>query len=356
MRPWVRKLWPFLKVFLGLALLAAIGRQFARDLQRPDLWHFELHPEWLILTALLYLAGLGCSAVFWYGLLRDVGQRPGFLASLRAYYIGHLGKYLPGKAWALLMRTTLIRGPDVTIGAAAVTTFYEVLATMAAGVLLAAGVFALDGPLLPLNLDAQTIKDFLFLRAPESLARDRTINLLLAVVLFLPTGLPIVPPLFNWLVHHVFSLRTLLARQQEAADVATPTPRIPLEAFLLAMVVCGIGWLFLGLSLWTVLQCILPGTAPLGLAELGRLSAVTAVAYVAGFVFVIVPSGLGVREYFLIWFLMPELLPLAENEAQARSLAVLAVLLLRITWTTAELLIAALLYWLPMKSSWSPPT
>ena len=41
-----------------------------------------------------------------------VGQRPGGMATVRAYYIGQLGKYVPGKAWALLLRSVLIRGPQ----------------------------------------------------------------------------------------------------------------------------------------------------------------------------------------------------------------------------------------------------
>ena len=45
--------------------------------------------------------------MFWYRLLRQLGQRPTALAAVRAYYIGHLGKYLPGKACALLLRATL---------------------------------------------------------------------------------------------------------------------------------------------------------------------------------------------------------------------------------------------------------
>src|SRR5690348_12166369 len=139
-----RKWWPVLKALFGIALVVAIGRQFARDLQsNPDLWQRPPHLGWLLVSGALYLLGLGFPALFWYRLLRVLGQRPSGLAVVRAYYIGHLGKYLPGKAWALFLRATLVRGPGVTLGLATVTAFYEVLVTMSAGVLMAAVLFGL---------------------------------------------------------------------------------------------------------------------------------------------------------------------------------------------------------------------
>src|SRR5581483_4914168 len=118
MRDGFRKWWPWCKAFLALAILIAIGRQLLRDLRRPDLWQYSIQLDWLFACGLLYLAGLGFSAVFWYRLLTLLGQQPAFLAAMRAYYVGHLGKHLPGKAWALLLRTTLIHGPDVRLGVA----------------------------------------------------------------------------------------------------------------------------------------------------------------------------------------------------------------------------------------------
>src|SRR5262249_12310137 len=146
MRPWLRNWWPVLKAVFAVLLLAAIGRQFARDLSHPDLAKYPLHLGWLVLAGALYLLGLGFSAWFWYRVLRALGQWPAGLAAVRAYYIGHLGKYLPGKAWALVLRASLARGSGVRLGVAALTSFYEVLTTMAAGALLATLLFACLAP------------------------------------------------------------------------------------------------------------------------------------------------------------------------------------------------------------------
>src|SRR5260370_29523580 len=145
MRTWLRKCWPALKALFTLAVLGFVGRQFARDLSRLDLSDRSVHAGWLVLSGVLYLAGLGLSAYFWIRLLRMLGQEPDSLQALRAYYLGHLGKYLPGKAWALLLRATLARSEKVRGAVAGLTAFYEVLTTMASGVLVAAILFGMMG-------------------------------------------------------------------------------------------------------------------------------------------------------------------------------------------------------------------
>jgi len=39
-----QKLWPLLKLVLTAAILVAIGRQFAHDLENEDLWKRSFHP------------------------------------------------------------------------------------------------------------------------------------------------------------------------------------------------------------------------------------------------------------------------------------------------------------------------
>ena len=86
---------------------------------------------------------------------------------------------------------------------------------------------------------------------------------------------------------------------------------------------------------------------------LARVAAIMGLSYVAGFVIVLAPSGLGVREFFLALFLTPELVRLcALDEDRARGSAVLAVLVLRLVWTAAELVIVGLLY--PLRGSYQP--
>ena len=146
MKEKLRRCWPVLKVVLATALLLLIGRRFFLDLQRPELWQRPLGVNWLALAGLLYLAGLAFSAWYWRRLLGQLDREPPWYATLRAYYVGHLGKYVPGKAWAVVLRATLIHASGTSVGLAALTTFYEVLVTMASGVLVAVLLFACLAP------------------------------------------------------------------------------------------------------------------------------------------------------------------------------------------------------------------
>jgi len=330
-----------------VAIVGAVGWRFARDLQRPELWERSFHPGWLALSGLLYLLGMSFWTAFWYRLLRLTGQQPTLPAAVRAYYLGLLGKYLPGKAWALLLRATLARGRGVRLGVAGFTAFYEVLTTMTAGVLLAAVLFAV---LLP---DAGPAGHWSVLRhllrkdGAEDVAPDRTGLVVLAVGLFVLLGTPIIPPVFSHIVRRLSSLNRMMAGERGEGE-APPLPHLGVRCVLEGLVLTSCGWLVLGSSLWAVLQAVLDRPQPWEWPVWGRYTASLALAYVASFVVLIVPSGIGVREFFLTVLLAPELgRALGMAPVDARPIAILAVLLLRVVWTAAEIAMAGFVYWLP---------
>ena len=47
------------------------------------------------------------SAAFWLRLIHSLGEKLPLPAGVRAYYLSHLGKYVPGKGLTLVMRTTM---------------------------------------------------------------------------------------------------------------------------------------------------------------------------------------------------------------------------------------------------------
>jgi glycosyltransferase 2 family protein len=347
MRDRFRKVWPLVKVLLGLTIVVIIGRRFYLDLRgHPDLLRQPLRPGWLLLCGVLYLLGLSFSAFCWHRLMHGLGQRPPFLVALRAYYIGHMGKYLPGKAWALFLRGGLVRGPGVSPVLATITAFYEVFVTMSAGVLVAAVLFALLLPPSGSRLGSGQVREQLVAifdriagRSAASMTPgaplDRTLVLVLAVALLLPLLLPILPPVFNRLVHHL----SLPFREQDSI-----LPKFGTRGLIEGLLATGLGWLCLGASLWAALRGVLP-EPPAWSADLwGQLTAIMGVAYVAGFVVLLAPSGLGVREFFLVLFLVS--LPATTFAADEASV-LLAVLAMRLVWTAAELVMIALVWRLP---------
>lgn len=333
-RKW-RRLWPIIKALLWLGLLALIGRQFARDLQRPELGQRPLHAGWLLLSSLLYVLGLGLSALYWDRLLGHLGARPPLGTALRAYYIGHLGKYVPGKAWALLLRTSLVSGHGVGVGLAALTSFYEVLTTMAAGVLVAAVLFTVLGTgVAPVGdeLSIETLRHLLLREQPGESGVPWLAAVLVSALMFGAFLVPLHPAIFNRLARRMVG---------SLADASGWYPRIRLVYLLEGLALAAVGWLFLGASFAAALRGILGVDWPLFDVRTARLPAIMGLSYVIGFVVVIAPGGLGVREFLLTLLLTPELVGVqGMGNEDARATVVLAVLVLRLVWTAAELITA----------------
>jgi hypothetical protein len=360
MRERLRKLWPLVKALLGLAIVLIIGRRFYLDLRdHPALWERPPRLGWLVLCGAFYLLGLGFSALCWHRLMLSLGQRPQFLVAVRAYYIGHMGKYLPGKAWAVFLRGGLMRGEGVTPVLATVTAFYEVLVTMSAGVLVAAVLFALQLPPSETRLGSGQVRhqfgemleeitkpgsvpiDWQRLRREVTLSEepgaplDRTLALVLSIGPLVPLLLPTLPPVFNRLVHH-------LSLPFRARDMVLP--RFGVRGLVEGLFATGVGWFCQGASLWAALRGTLAEPPPWTADLWGHLTAIMGVSYVAGFVVILAPSGLGVREFFLTLFLVALLGCTSPTDEAAVLLAVLA---LRLAWTAAEVVMIALVWRLP---------
>lgn len=328
----LRRTGPFVKAILWLVLLYFIGRQFANDLQRPELGQRPLHAGWLFLSGLLYLLGLGFSALYWKRLLGHLGAHPPLGAALRAYYLGHLGKYVPGKAWALLLRTSLVRGHGVSVGLAALTSLYEVLTTMAAGVLVAAVLLAVLGADAGPGLNTETLRHLLQMELPNEGGVQRSVVVLVSLLMFGAFLVPLHPAIFNRLARRMVG---------SLADASGLYPRIRFVYLLEGLALTAIGWLFLGASFAAVLRGIIGADWPLLDVRTARLPAIMGLSYVIGFVVVIAPGGIGVREFFLTLLLTPELIGVQGMASEdARATVVLAVLVLRLVWTAAELIMA----------------
>ncbi len=306
--------WPWAKGLLAVVIVGSVGWQFARLLRGPELWEhsWRLHLGWLVVAVLVYNLAFAFPAFFWSRLLRVYGARPTPAAAARAYFVSHLGKYVPGKAWALVVRAALIRSSGVSAGLAALTATYETLTLMASGALLAVVL-----------LSALALEE-----------ADRWS----AVGLLALAGIPILPGVFNRLV-------ALVTRKWRTAG-DPPLPRLRSTTLLSGLALTTCTWALMGLSLGATLQALRPDGLAWDFNTWARHTAYVALAYVAGFLTLPAPGGLGVRELILQRMLTPELsrhLPASE----AAALAVIVVLLLRLTWTVAEVFAAGVAWFLP---------
>ena len=283
--------------------LADAGEQFATHRVR---WT-SLSVGWLIVAGLAYLAGMIPCWWFWHRVLHAMGARPRYRETLPAFYIGHLGKYFPGKALVVVIRTALIRGPRVDTLVATISVFVETLTMMAVGALVAAGL------LLTTTADA-----WLFW---------------LALALFCLAGIPTLPPVFRQVVR-IISVR----RGYEHVAQVVNALKLPLLAS--GWITIAGGWFLMGLSLWAVLQSMAPATElsqAIHLAPAQALILLTAtvgLALVAGFLSLL-PGGIGVRELVVTTLLVP---------VYGELTAILSAVLMRITWLLAELIASVFLY------------
>ncbi|HTI50315.1 MAG TPA: hypothetical protein VL475_05170, partial [Planctomycetaceae bacterium] len=103
-----RWLWPTLKWGLFFVVLAFVGLHAAKLWGEFDSRTLRLRWGWLALATVVSVAGWLPSVWYWRRLLGALGARPEGGQLLRAYYCGHPGKYVPGKAMVILIRATLL--------------------------------------------------------------------------------------------------------------------------------------------------------------------------------------------------------------------------------------------------------
>ncbi len=271
---------------------------------------WSLRPWWLLVACGLYLLGLLPAGVFWWRLLRVCGQDARIGETLRAYYIGHLGKYVPGKAMVVVLRAGLIHGHRVDPGIAAASVFAETLTMMAVGAGLAAAVLAVR-------------------------ARDAHELFFGAVALAIASLAPTIPPVFRRLARLAGVGRSQPAVTENLQRLGYTT----LLGGWLSMIVV---WGLLALSFWATIRAL--GVEDMGPMEhfTGYLAAVS-LSMVAGFLSLI-PGGLGVRDAILLK-LTERLLPLTAAQAA------LAAVMLRLVWLVSELVISGILYLCPFRKS-----
>ena len=298
-------------------MLAFVGWRAAGLWEDARRQPFELRPLWLLPAGLAYLAGWAPSVWVFRSLLSRAGQSVGRADAARAYYCGHLGKYVPGKALALVIRGRLIVGRGGTLGVGILAAGLETLISMGAGAAIGVALlpWCLVGTELGEDLAAAPVVGTLMVRP-----------WLGAVVVLLGTAaaLPAVAALFT-------RLAAKLAPPEARGSV-----RFDTRTLAAGLAACAVGWAFHGLSLWCCVRAA-GGGATTG--DLPACVGAAGLATAAGFAAVFAPGGVGVREAVLIETLSPR--------PTIGAAAVAAAVVLRLVWLVSELFAAGVLYYYP---------
>lgn len=310
MRKFVQLFW---KVILPALILLAVSWYFYDKLRKPELWSGSIHfrVEWLIPSALLYVFAQFVWGVFSVVLLWDQGGSVSMASGLRAYFVSQFGKYVPGKVWVILIRVQMLGNIGISKMAVGIAATYESLTAMSAGALIG---FLLLPTLASEQTNIQGTS--IYWVAPFALAPIGLVGL-------------------NRFVNRV-------NRWRKGPD-APQLPRVKLHMVLLGLCTSMLGWALLGVSLWLCVNGLNAETLPFTGDRLLRLIAINAVAYVIGFLAVMMPAGGGIREIALQFLLTLELMAIMPKE-QGEALAAVTAIVLRLLWTMGEMLTAGLLY------------
>lgn len=312
----IHRLQPFFLVLAVLFIVLLLRSQWAELSQHT----WRLNPLWLAVSALFMLASWALEIQIWRQLLAVVGERLPYWPAVRIWFLSAILRYVPGNIWQPLSMTLQCQrrgiAPEATLTSVA---FYQILILLAASP-IAAVYFGLTGNwgLLTGLLQAWT---------PWLVAVG-----LAPVVMF------VVRP--SWLIELV---NWVLAKFNRPPLVAGLTRGN--AALLLVLAIAD--WLLWGAS-FAALTFALQDFTPAEMVQLAPdLIAAYAIAYTIGFVSLITPSGIGVREGALYVLLAPLL---------GGGLVTIAAVAMRVWITLGELLAAgASLIFLREKYPAPPP-
>ena len=210
---------------------------------------------WLLASYPVALAGMTLVGVPWRRSMRLLGADPGMRDTLHWYFLGQLGKYVPGTLWPIVGRAEMARRGGVARSAAYGSVVLTLGATYLAAILVVIGFLPFAG---------------------ENGAGDQW-----WVLLLLPIGLAVLHPA-------VLTRGKAVAERvvRRPIDVLIPTWR---DSVLLVLRHAP-AWFCIGTASWLVARAFDPHVGWAELMVPGVLS------WIIGFVVVPVPGGIGVRE------------------------------------------------------------
>lgn len=260
--------WRWVQWVLGAGLIWLAGRSLLHnwnDLQAQQVT-WAIRPAWLVAALAVMLASYVLQIEVWRRVVQALGFRLRWVQAARVCTVSNLGKYVPGKVWAIAGAALLAQREGVAAGAAVAA------AVLLQGLALASGV-AVSAFLAP---------DVLGGLAPALRASIWVVGVLAVVGSF---TLSVAPARAQ--------LQRLLPKRMP------PLPALSPSVLAGALLVNGLVWGATGLSFIWLTRGLLDGVLiPWGLA-----TAVFTLAYIAGLIAVFAPGGIFVRESLVVLLL-----------------------------------------------------
>jgi glycosyltransferase 2 family protein len=256
-----RRVWRILQFGVGALLVGLAIRSVAANWEslRAQPIEWRLSPAWIATSVLLVFAAYAVLIEAWRRVVLSMGERLGFGSAVRIWFLASLGKYVPGKVWAVAGAAVLAQragvDPSVAVAAALVLQALAIASGAAAVALTAREAFQAAGPgMVPLAA-VVVLLSFVGIAALASQPVLDRVNRLL------PSSIP--------------RLRA-----------------IPPTKLVVAFVANLFAWFAYGVSLLCLARGLLPGVA----LSLPQAIGVFTCSYLVGFLALFAPGGLGPRE------------------------------------------------------------
>jgi uncharacterized membrane protein YbhN (UPF0104 family) len=248
-------------IVIGVAGIAFVTIRIVRDRDAIADAMSSAQVGWLVVGAAAGTIAMALIGLNWLWILRHAGAAVPLRRGMAWFFVGQLGKYVPGGIWPIVGQAELAHRDATPRGAAYSSTAMSMVATF----LGAASVAAITGLVTPTD---------------HRLASAAIVVLL--VLLFTAIAVPAVGRAFD-----------RLARRFTTRELRLPEPR------WFALVVARhlpVWFAFAGMNIFAVVALGVNVDGPLVV----ELIFVTCVSWMAGFVVVGVPGGIGVRETIFI--------------------------------------------------------
>jgi uncharacterized membrane protein YbhN (UPF0104 family) len=270
----LRRLVQPVAIALAFLLLILLLRSQWDSLKTLE-WH--IRPAWLALSGLCIVGGWLIEVALWRRLVAILGGRIAYFRSVQLWFASAIVRYIPGNIWQPISLTVRCRAEGVRAETTlASLSLFHVVQLLAVAPIAAVFV-ATSGAAAALSLWTETF----------------------SLWWALPVAVPIVV-FVSW-PHGLIALANSLLR------VAGRDP-LPLELTRSELVILlGIslaGWLLFSTAFTSLAVALLPPSAAIG-DRLPALMAAYPMAFAIGFISLITPSGLAVREGALFVLLSP---------------------------------------------------
>jgi uncharacterized membrane protein YbhN (UPF0104 family) len=285
-----------LRVGLVILVCGALGVALSRQWPGVRESLREMSLGWMSLAVAAVTAALFSSMLCWRFLLADLGSALSTSASVRIFFVGQLGKYLPGSVWPVVTQMELGRAYHVPRKQSATAGALTMAVVLMAGAAVAMVLLPFVAP--------GVMRQFWY------------------ALVVVPVGLLVLHPR----VFTRFVNRALLVARRQPLDRPLSWRGLG-RAFAAAVG----SWLLFGTHVFAISRDLgAGGSRLLPLAVAGF-----ALAWSAGFVVVFVPAGVGIREAVLYAVLVPAFDGRVPDPFHA---AVTTALVSRFTMTVGDLL------------------